>query len=295
MKTEPLVSILMPTYNRASYLNEAIDSVLDQTYRNFELLVVDDGSTDNTREVVDSYLSDSRVRYLYKENGGQSSGRNFGFSHSRGEYICFLDSDNKWLPKKLDICISAALENPDFDIIYGENIAIDSDGNELHKIRMRRHSGCITAELLKDNFVTINTATLKRGCYDTMGGLDENFLRAPDYEFWLRLSTKYRFLHIPEYMAQYRIMEDQISSDKEGRFKANKEILEHFFYQYPNAVSRKEKRFGWSCFYNRKARYHSSMKQFGSAYKNWFMSIYCYPFWLGPWKAPARFGIDLFK
>lgn len=295
MDRKPSVSVLMPTYNRERYLPEAIESVLRQTYESFELLIVDDGSTDRTKEVVAPYLTDHRIKYFHKPNGGQSSGRNFGFKRSQGSYICFLDSDNKWLPNKLELCVNAALENPSYDVFYGDNIAIDSEGNELHRVKMKRHSGMITAELLKDNFVTINTSMLSRECYEAMGGLDEKFLRAPDYEFWLRLSTKFKFLYIPEYMALYRIMEDQISSDKDGRFKANKEILMHFFDQHPDAVSKKQKRIGLSHFYNRKARYESSKKRPFKASKDWLKSLAYYPFWPGPWKAPARLFIDLLR
>jgi len=295
LDSNPLVSVLMPTYNREKYLPEAIESVLNQTYTTFELLIVDDGSTDDTEEAVKPYLSDRRVKYYYKSNGGQSSGRNFGFQRSRGSYICFLDSDNKWLPNKLELCVCAAIKNPEYDVFYGDNIAIDSKGKELHKVTMKRYSGIITAELLKDNFVTINTSMLSRECYETMGGLNENFLRAPDYEFWLRLSTRYKFFYIPEYMAFYRIMEDQISSDKDGRFKANKDILIHFFTQFPGAASKKEKRIGLSHFYNRKARYESSQNRPIKACKDWAISMAYYPFWPGPWKAPVRFLIDLIK
>lgn len=295
MQSGPLVTVLMPTYNRADYLPEAIDSVLAQTYSNFELFVVDDGSTDNTREVVEPYLQDARVRYFYKSNGGQSSGRNFGFKHSNGEYICFLDSDNMWLPDKLENCITAALAHPEYGIIYGDNIAIDEHGEELHKVRMNRHSGWITAKLLFDNFVTINTATLKRECYLAVDGLDESFLRAPDYEFWLRLSTRYQFLYVPKYMALYRIMPDQISSDKDGRFKANREIIEHFLGLHPDALTAGQKRRGLSQFFNRKARYESSRKRVARATGDWLRAVAYHPFWIGLWKTPLRIALDLFR
>lgn len=278
----------MPTYNREKFIGEAIESVLAQTYPNLELLVVDDGSTDDTETVVKSYLSDPRVKYFYKTNGGQSSGRNFGFKHCNGDFIAFLDSDNKWMPEKLKLCMDAALANPDADIFYGDNISIDEDGNEISRKTMARHSGDITAQLIRDNFVTINTATLKRECYQTMGGLDENFRRAPDYEFWLRLSTRYRFLYVPHYMCYYRIMADQISTDKDGRFKANHDILMHFFKLYPGAASLKERRRGMSQFYCRKTRYESSQGRFFAALCDCCRAIYQYPFWRGPWTALGR-------
>lgn len=288
MDNLPLVSVLMPTYNREKFVGEAIESVLSQTYPNFELLVVDDGSTDKTKSVVQKYLTDPRVKYFYKENGGQSSGRNLGFKNSKGDYIAFLDSDNKWKPEKLKICMTAALDNPDVGVVYGDNITIDEHGNEIGRDTMRRHSGFITAQLLKDNFVTINTATLKRECYEAMGGLDESFIRAPDYEFWLRLSTRYKFLYVPQYVSYYRVMEDQISSDKDGRFKANYEILQHFLTHFSDSVSRKERRLGMSYFYCRKARYEASKGRKGKAIRDCIKAAIEYPFWLGPFRAFYR-------
>lgn len=285
MINSPLVSVLMPTFNREAFIGEAIESVLAQTYPNFELLVVDDGSTDNTKAVVESYLYDTRVKYFYKVNGGQSSGRNLGFKHCKGEFIAFLDSDNKWKPEKLQIFMDAAKENSDVDIFYADNITIDKHGNEIGRDTMKRYSGTITAQLLKDNFVTINTATLKRECYEVMGGLDETFIRAPDYEFWLRLSTRYKFLYIPKYVSYYRVMEDQISTDKDGRFKANYNILMHFLKNYPNAITAKERRMGLSYFYCRKARYEGSRRRILIALKDCARALVQYPFWLGPWRA----------
>jgi len=285
----------MPTYNRANYITYAIDSVLSQSYPNFELLVVDDGSTDNTKDIVTPYLEDPRVHYIYKENGGQSSGRNLGFKNSKGDYICFLDSDNVWFNNKLETCIEAAAKNPDYGVIYGNVLTIDEKGHVISKVSRDRHSGWITAQLLKDNFVTINTATIKRECYENMGGLDESFLRAPDYEFWLRLSTQYKFLYIPEHMAQYRIMKDQISTDKDGRFKANKEILDHFLELHPESVSNLQKRIGLSYYYNRKARYESSKRRPAMAIRDWANAVFYYPLSRAAWRFPARFLVDQLK
>lgn len=288
MNSTPLVSVLMPTYNREDFVGEAIESVLAQTYPNLELIVVDDGSTDNTKTVVREYLSDPRVKYLYKENGGQSSARNLGFKHSKGEYISFLDSDNKWKPEKVEVCIAAFSENPDVGVIYCDNITIDDKGREIDRNSMKRYSGMITAQLLKDNFVTINTATLKRECYETMGGLNESLFRAPDYDLWLRISTKYKFLYVPKFVSYYRVMENQISSDKDGRFKANLEILNHFFKQYPRSVSFKERRLGMSHFYCRKARYEASKRRTWRAIFDSLKAAQNYPFWLGPPRALFR-------
>ena len=131
MDKNPLVTIITPTYNRAAFLPQAIDGVLAQTYRNFELIVVDDGSTDSTQEMMEGYAEDPRVRYFYQPNQGQSVARNWGLEEARGEYICFLDSDNAWFPDKLEKSLNAFRENPDVDVIYGDYVEIDKAGVEL--------------------------------------------------------------------------------------------------------------------------------------------------------------------
>ena len=97
----PLVSIITPTYNRADFIEQAVNSVLAQTYTNFELLIVDDGSTDNTRDLLEPALTDSRVRYFRQENQGQSVARNWALSEAKGDFVCFLDSDNYWPAEKI--------------------------------------------------------------------------------------------------------------------------------------------------------------------------------------------------
>ena len=288
MSNNPLVSIVIPTYNREDFIEEAVDSVISQTYKNWELFIVDDGSTDNTEGVVKKYLTDSRVSYHKKENGGQSSGRNFGYKISSGEFIAFLDSDNYWHAERLEKSVNAANDNPDCGVIYADNITVDEQGNEMHRDIMRRYSGDITAKLMYDNFVTINTSMIKRECIEVMGLLDESFRRAPDYEFWLRLSTKYKFYYLPEFVAYYREFPGQISADKYGRFEANRNILEHFFKAYPDAVSLSEKRRGISALLTRKARYEFSQNNSWQGVSDLGKAFWQFPFWQGPWRASLK-------
>ena len=112
-----LISVVTPTYNRADFIIEAVESVIEQTYENWEMIIVDDGSKDDTRTVLQPYLDKySAIKYFYQDNQGQSVARNRGIKESQGDYICFLDSDNKWLPKKLELSVDAAVKNPDIDV-----------------------------------------------------------------------------------------------------------------------------------------------------------------------------------
>lgn len=288
MKGTPLVTVITPTYNREEFLEKAIQSVLAQTYSNFEMIIVDDGSTDNTKFLVDKYKSDQRIHYYYQENQRQSVARNLALQHAKGDLICFLDSDNYWPEYRLEKSVKAINDNPDVHIVYGDCITIDKDGMEISRTNMRRHSGRITARLLRDNFVSMNTTTVRKHCFDEMGGMSGKRRVADDYDLWLRFSSNYKFLYLPEYLAYYRVMPDQISSNKILRFDTNEKIIQDFIHEYPEAVTASEISIGWAHFYSRKSRYFSSGGQFRLAIAAATKAISYRPHSLIGWRALAR-------
>ncbi|TKV69598.1 glycosyltransferase [Marinobacter panjinensis] len=285
---EPIVSVVTPTFNRADYLHHAIESVLAQTVDRFELLVVDDGSTDATPELMERYAGDPRIRYFRQPNQGQSVARNRGIREARGDFVCFLDSDNAWLPDKLAKSLEVFRENPECHVVYGDYIEIDQWGRELGLNRMRRYSGAITPELLKDNFVSMNTTMTRRGCFEVMGGFDEADRLAEDYGLWLRLSTRYCFYYLAEVLGFYRVMEHQISSDKRRRLYANEKILLSFLETYPDSVTSEQRCRGLSHFYLRRARFLASEKSYLEAYRDIGRSIRQDALWPGPWRGAAK-------
>ncbi len=283
-----LISIITPTYNREAFLPAAIESVLAQSYKEFELIIVDDGSTDNSRELINTYAEkDSRVKYLYQENQRQSVARNYALSVAKGDFICFLDSDNYWPSDKLEKSIKAFEVYPDADIVYGDCITIDEQGNELHRHNMRRYSGRIAALLLKDNFISMNTTMTRRKCFNEMGGMSGKRRVADDYDLWLKFSARYRFQYIPEFLAYYRVMENQISSNKKLRFETNEKIILDFLAEYPDAVSKQERDAGLSAFYIRKARHYASSDK-TEAYAAIRSALVIKPLSIGAWRALVK-------
>ncbi|WP_031210525.1 MULTISPECIES: glycosyltransferase [unclassified Marinobacter] len=285
---DPLITIITPTYNRADFILQAVESVMGQTYGNFEFLIVDDGSTDNTVELLEPYLKDERVRLFQQENQGQSVARNRGIAEARGQFICFLDSDNAWVRTKLEISLKAFEEHPEVDIVYGDFITIDGEGHEHGVNRMARYSGRITPQLLRDNFVSMNTTMTRKRCFDEMGGFDSADRLAEDYGLWLRFSTRYQFLYVPVVLGYYRVMENQISSDKESRFRANEQLVQSFLKAFPSAVTRGEARRGLSYFFIRKGRYEYSSGQRRQAIRSLLRSLSKDPFWMGPWRFAVK-------
>lgn len=285
---EPLISIITPTYNREDYIAQAIESVLVQSYPHFEMIIVDDGSTDDTKNLLRRFQGDSRIRYSYQKNQGQSVARNKGLSVAQGDYICFLDSDNYWFSNKLEKSLKAFSENPKIDIVYGDIVTVDEQGNELTRDNMRRYSGEITRYLLRDNCVSMNTAMVRQRCFGELGGLDTSCKVADDYEMWLRFSAKYTYLYLHEYLAYYRVMRNQISSNKDKRFLYNEKILRNFQQRFPQAVSPEVFQEGWCYFFTRKGRYHAQVGQFGLATKNYLKALQCQPLSKVPWRAIAK-------
>jgi glycosyltransferase involved in cell wall biosynthesis len=249
MTYEPLVSAVIPTFNRKAMVSRAIESVLGQSYANFELFVIDDGSSDGTEESIRKYRDDDRFHYFYQENKGQSAARNFGIGKSKGEFIALLDSDNYWLKDKLKKQIEFLDGRKDIDILYSEIVPIDERGEILPKRSCQRFSGNILGNLLRANFVTNNTVLVKRKCFDEMGGFDEQLRYAEDYDLWLRLATRYRFIYHPCEVACYCCEGDRLSSQEEKVLEANQNILSRFFTMFPASVTDREKRHAWSRYY----------------------------------------------
>lgn len=284
----PTVSIITPTYNRAAFITETVQSVLEQTCDDWEMWIIDDGSTDGTRERLAPFLQDSRIHYVYQDNQGQSVARNRALTRARGAFICFLDSDDSWLPDKLEQQLRVFREKPEVDIVYGDYIFIDGDGEQIHQDNMKRHSGYIAAQMLRDNCVSMNTTMARRRCFEEMGGMSARRRVADDYDLWLRFSARYYFYYLPIRLACYRIMENQLSSDKRSRFQANEITLKNFLATYPDAVSKTDVRAGLSVFYTRKARYHASIGERLRAFTSISRALFLGPTSLIVWRGVAK-------
>jgi glycosyltransferase involved in cell wall biosynthesis len=194
---EDLVSVVISTHNRAELLARAIRSVLDQTYRDLEILVVDDASTKDPEEMVGRF-DDSRIRYLrHAENRGGSAARNTGIVNARGAYIAFLDDDDEWLPQKLELQMKVFRENPRAGVVYTGFISIESEKGRIVNINMPGKRGYIFYDLIARNIVgTTSTVVVRRECFDEVGLFDESLPASQDADMWRRLSRTYYFDYV---------------------------------------------------------------------------------------------------
>ena len=209
----PKVSVIIPTYNRASYICETIDSVLDQTFTDYEIIVVDDGSTDNTKEIVSLHIEkySKKIRYFYQENRGEAGARNTGIKESKGEYIAFLDSDDIWHREKLEKQIKA-LEGSDVSLVYC-SMYIIKDGYVNYKKRKPSSPALNFHDLLLGGKSIPMTGLVKKNDLDKVGLFDESIKLACDYDMWLRFSMKYKIKFMNEPLAFYRRHASNISRD----------------------------------------------------------------------------------
>jgi glycosyltransferase involved in cell wall biosynthesis len=218
MPTGPLVSVLIPTHNRLPYLREAVDSVLRQTYENWELIIVDDGSTDNTREWILT-LADPRIRLIAMPHSGNLGRvRNRGIAEARGELIAFLDSDDAFEPRKLGAQVDALATHPECGWSYTALTRVDSAGRVIIDPRIRSWrelSGWILVQLLRfDALVDTPTVMVRRELLERVGTLDEDLLESQDYELFFRFAAASPAIALSEPLTRKRVHPGSLSSDR---------------------------------------------------------------------------------
>ncbi|RLB02021.1 MAG: glycosyltransferase family 2 protein [Deltaproteobacteria bacterium] len=193
----PWVSIIIPTYNRRDFLREAIRSVLEQSFRDFELIVVDDGSDDGTREMIQREFP-GLLTYLYQENQGVSRARNRGLELAQGEFVAFLDSDDLWLPRKLERQMAFMQSQPKAQICYTDEIWIRRGVRVNPKKKHAKYSGWIYPRCLPLCIISPSSALMRRGLLEEVGGFDEELPVCEDYDLWLRISARHPIHFLPE-------------------------------------------------------------------------------------------------
>jgi glycosyltransferase involved in cell wall biosynthesis len=245
MNDNPKVSIIIPTWNRGDLIGDAIKSVLAQNFTDYELLILDDASTDDTHHIVSFFLQDKRIRYIkHPQNVGITANRNYGLSIAQGEYIAMLDSDDVWLSKnKLQKQINFLHLNLEYGLIGTYATKIDKDGNIIKKS---------FKDLLSDRFATKSnfwmrmfflirnqifhsSVVIRKKAIEESGPYEESLPIWEDYELWLRIGTKYKVRNIPDFMTGYRVHEKNITKeDKIKGLEASFRILRMYKDKYPN-------------------------------------------------------------
>jgi glycosyltransferase involved in cell wall biosynthesis len=232
----PLISVIIPAYNGEKTIRETIESVLNQSFKDFEILVINDGSQDATLDIINS-IKDFRLKVFSYSNAGQAVSRNRGFSQSSGEFIAFLDADDLWTPTKLEAQLKALQDNPQAAVAYSWSDFIDEKGQFLRGASRSTLSGDVYAKLLLTDFLDNGSNPLiRRQALIEVGGFDETLTPAEDWDMWLRLAARYHFVLVPAPHILYRLSANSESSNLLRMESACVRVIKSAFKQAPDSL-----------------------------------------------------------
>lgn len=243
----PKVSVIIPCYNRESFIAETVESVLSQTYSNVELIAIDDGCTDNSRKILEKFNDKIKIlQHLDHLNKGQSASINLGLANSDGKYVGILDSDDIWFPNKISEQVEYLEAHPEIGMVFGNGEAIDSGGHHLYNIYDEQPPKPGDPEsLLMDCYIHLpSNSLIRREIYNQVGPFDENLRAAQDHDMLIRIAEVTRIAFLNRKWYQYRRHENSISSTAtEQRWRGGFRILEKAIQRYPysSQVIRKRK------------------------------------------------------
>ncbi|MFY7993848.1 MAG: glycosyltransferase family 2 protein [Bacteriovoracaceae bacterium] len=209
----PFIDIIIPTHNRATLLKRAIDSVLNQSFSDFHLIVVDDGSTDHTQEILGEYQQHSQVTLLEKLNSGVSSARNFGVAHSSASWIAFLDSDDEWLPLKLQKAVDFIKVHPSIEFIHTDETWIRNGVRVNPPLKYKKDQENLFERSLEFCIISPSTSLMTRALFDKYGPFNESYPVCEDYDLWNKILAFDNIGYLPDQLTKkYGGHEDQLST-----------------------------------------------------------------------------------
>jgi glycosyltransferase involved in cell wall biosynthesis len=235
----PDVSVVIPTYNRTALLKRSIQSVLNQSYQDFEIIVVDDASTEDIRAVV-RYFEDKRITYLRRDkNGGEAAARNTGIAHATGKFIASHDSDDEWMPEKLAKQMGLFQDSSEaVGVVYTGFWRAEGEMKKYFPSSMvKKTDGDIHEEILKGNFVGTPTTLVKKECFEKAGLFDEKLFHLVDWEMWIRISALYHFRCVHEPLVATYDMSDSVSRNQMALVAGHEYILTKHFGDFGKSRS----------------------------------------------------------
>lgn len=227
MEGKPRVSVIIPVFNREAFIGRAIESVLAQTYSDYEIIVVDDGSTDGTRRALDSF--GEKLRVLSQPNRGPYAARNLGLQHARGDYIAFLDSDDFWLPERLAKQVPMLDSDPELGLVFGNGEIVYQPDRKPRRTFFKYYDkparGLVFPQLTLRNFIPQSSVLVRSRCFEELGPFLELPLAA-DYHKWLQIALHYKIDFVEEVIFVYTMHEGNISRDRVARYRLLLEIFD---------------------------------------------------------------------
>jgi len=237
----PIVSVVIPSYNAMKFLPATLSSVLQQTFTDFEILIINDGSKDNINDWFTT-ISDSRVKLISQENKGVASARNTGILNSQGKYIAFLDADDVWVPTKLEKQFRCLEDNSEIGLVDTLVFFVDAEGEKLFTAGSIYKSGNVYEKILVTNLVPCgSTAMVRRLCFDRIGVFDESLKACEDWHMWVRIASQYNFQVIEEPLVHYRQHSSNVSNSVDLTLKNGTQAIESIYSGVPPHLQYKKK------------------------------------------------------
>ncbi len=231
----PLVSVVVPTYNYGRYIRETIDSALAQTYSPLEIIVVDDGSTDDTRQRLSCY--NNRVRYIHQENRGLSAARNTGIRAAQGDFVALLDSDDLWLPEKIERQVALTVQQPDTGLIATERFAIDETGRRLDYVAeycsRNDHCELTVRDLLEFPAFSPSSVLARKDCLLAVGGFNESLAAVEDMDTWVRIAARFRVVRLNATLTAQRFHSKSMSHQADSMLRNHQSAIDQLFAGIP--------------------------------------------------------------
>jgi glycosyltransferase involved in cell wall biosynthesis len=277
---EPVVSVVTPAYNALQFLPDTIRSVVNQTFPDFEFIIVDDGSSDGTGEYISNY-SDRRIVALIRENRGPSAARNAGITVSRGKYIAFLDADDLWLPQKLDRQVQQMEADSEIGLTHTGISYIDEHSREIQPPLGVSGQGMIRkAMLINPSVRCASTPLIRRSCFAQVGMFSEDLRQHADWDMWLRISEKFKIAIIDEPLTQYRQHSANMTKAVEHMMTEMQTVIERAFERVPESgATLKHRAYGsaymfaaWRAFYVNDRRMARQLQK--SSWSAWPLTIF---------------------
>lgn len=295
----PVVSVVITCYNYGKYLKGCIESVLSQSFTDLEIIVVNDGSTDNTDEVIRKFQGLHNIKYIKQTNNGQANAKNIGIKYASGDFIAFLDADDAWEVDKLKKQLPF-FSKERVGVVYSRAHYIDEMGQELRSDSrnyckyLTPRSGNVTEYLFIDNFVPFSSSIVRKICLERCGIFDESYKMGIDWDLWLRISTVYEFDFIDEPLLIYRIGHvGQMSKNIEVRQKCSDQIMKNFIKINQNIISPWIIRKAYSYTYYNRGNYYLTIDR-KKAIQNFLKAIWENPVEIRVYKALVKLAFCKF-
>lgn len=272
------VSVVIPNYNHAKYISDAINSVLNQTFRDFEIIVVDDGSTDTSRETVARF--GDQVQYIWQENSGLSAARNTGIRQARGEYIGVLDADDMYEPDFMSVLVPVLQADPEAEAIYCGYRFVDVSNQPLPQIEARSvPPDRLFQALVNGNFLVPESMLVRKQCYDKVGLFDVRFRACEDVDMWLRISKQYKVLGVTNVLTRHRILPNSMSTDPTRQTENRLAVIQKHFGLQPQADAEwtEPQRRAYGQAYLASSVEYLQARMFGRAYKSFRSMVIACP------------------